>query len=138
MKKKNQMNTLLLILTSIAKHFHNLKKSLYPLQMYKIKSLKNCCYISSIFLQRLFAPKNTMIGHLEGPHLFLLGCWPWLVSITTFSTSIYIFLWTTNQGCAKSTWVSMGVIPLILLYFIRPFLKVDPWNKKVPFACYLL
>jgi hypothetical protein len=40
----------------------------------KIKSLNNCCYISSIFLQGLFAPKNTMIGHLEGPHLFLLGC----------------------------------------------------------------
>jgi len=118
--------------------FSQLEKPLYPLHMYKIKSLKNCCYISSIFLQGLFAPKNTMIVHLEDPHLFLLGCWSWLVFITTFSTSIYIFLWTTNLRCAKSTWVSMGVIPLILLYFIRPFLKVAAWSRKVPFACYVL
>ncbi len=114
------------------------ERALYPLQMYKIKSLKNSCYNSSIFFKRLFTPKNAMIAHLEGPHLFLFNCQMWLVSIITFSTTNYIFLWATNVGCGKLTWISMGVIPLILLHFIRPFLRVDAWNKKLLFACFVL
>ncbi len=44
----------------------------------------------------------------------------------------------TNFGCVDSTWVFMGMIPLSLLYLIRPFHKVDCWHKSRTLACYVL
>jgi hypothetical protein len=32
----------------------------------------------------------------------------------------------------------MGVVPLILLYLIRIFLRVDLWNEKLPYACSII
>jgi hypothetical protein len=85
--------------------FSQLEKAMYPLQMYRTKSPKNCCCASFSFLIKVgCAPKNTLIAHLKGPHLFLFGYWLWLFSMTTFSATIHTFLWATNLGCAKSTW----------------------------------
>jgi len=49
------------------------------------------------------------------------------------STMICIsnFLWASNLGCAYSMWVFIGVIPLSLLYLIRPFGNVGCWHKSL-------
>jgi hypothetical protein len=36
-----------------------------------------------------------------------------------------------NMGWTESTWIFMGVIPLILLYLIKVFLKTKLWDKKL-------
>ncbi len=74
-----------------------------------------------------------MITELKGLVLFSPCCdiGPTSLPIVDFSAS-YDFLWANNQGWIKSAWVFMGIIPLILLYLIKPFFKIKLWDKTLP------
>jgi len=44
-----------------------------------------------------------------------------------------------NFGCADSTtWLFIGMIPLILPYLIGPFHKVEHWDRSKAPTCYVL
>ncbi len=71
-----------------------------------------------------------MIAHPDGLDHFFSKYQLWLATTTTSFSIMVNFLWGTNFGCADSTWVFMGVIPLILPYFIKKILKVERWHKS--------
>lgn len=74
------------------------------------------------------APNNVIIAQL-GLALFFPYYQVWS-SVTTFTLQISFF-WAHNFGCALSTWDFMGVMPLVLLYFIKPLLKTNHFVKSI-------
>jgi len=97
--------------------FSQLEKPLYTLQMYKIKSLKNCCYISSIFLLGLFAPKKHNDWTLGRPTPLLTR----LLVVTCFHNNLFnINLYFPLNNQPKMCKINMsfhGCDPINLVIF---------------------
>jgi hypothetical protein len=76
-----------------------------------------------ILFVKVCGPKICGDCRTKRPTFFFPCCCEWFTStIIIFSTTCTFFL-TNNLGCAKSTWVFMGMFPLILVYLINLFFK---------------
>jgi len=96
-------------------------RDMHPLQVYKTKFSRNYCCASLDFFKGFVALKYDVIAHPGGlDHLFP-NYWLWFITTATSFSTMANFLWATNFGCVDSTWVLMGVIPLILPYLIKVF-----------------
>ncbi len=73
------------------------------------------------------APKNVILAQADGLVLLILDILTWIASSTTFSLSCYL-LWTNILGCAVCTWIAIGIILFVLLYF-KPLWNIDFWVK---------
>ncbi len=73
----------------------------------------------------LLSQKNVVIVNPNVSTFFFLDYWMWFASKPlTIDFSINInFLFSTNQGCAKSTWVFMGITTFVLLYLMKVLQK---------------
>jgi hypothetical protein len=48
------------------------------------------------------------------------------------------FFKSTNFGFANLMWVFIWMIPLSLLYLIRPFFRIDHWHKSLTHVYFIL
>jgi hypothetical protein len=108
--------------------------------MYKMKSSKNCCCASFNFLIKIgYAPKKHYSCTPKRPTPLLV----WLPIVTYFHNNFFnnnlYFPFSNWPGMCRINMKSHGCDPkLILLYFIRPFFRVNVWNKELPYVCSVL
>jgi len=83
-----------------------------------------------LFFERVCGPKVNGDNKIKRPCPFL----PLLPHMTTHCC-LLCKLWfslSKQPRIIESTWVFMGIIPLVLLYLIKPFFKTKLWDKTLP------
>jgi hypothetical protein len=108
--------------------FLHVNRSLYPLQILKTKSSRNCCYVSSSCFLGFVELKIVVITNLDSATLFFPGCWLWFISkcfVVTILVNFNYLFFVSKRTWATSIWVFMGVMLFNLLYLISFLRKID-------------